>query len=289
MAIEPLFSQPFDAPPPASTSRDVLYTYLETASFVLFLIDQYGLERFQRLYRVSLVPIPNFGEAFCRIYDEEIAYVERDWLEFLAGYAVGQEARARRFVQATFDFFDRVVCSLNELEEYWGKFAFELVSPSEKVSNEYGILTSLLTTLGCFSEQGMTCDEADEAYEAFERTLTAVESLSTTWLEAIHTFEDVLGSIVMAEVDNYGFLIARLEEAWERYQHVGDEGMVERVGKFIAALQCLVQGTDAFASDAPEAAEGLLLKAASLFAELGRPEMVNKVDHLLEVYRCVTP
>ena len=289
MAIEPLFSQPFDAPPPASTSRDVLYTYLETASFVLFLIDQYGLERFQRLYRVSLVPIPNFGEAFCRIYDEEIAYVERDWLEFLAGYAVGQEARARRFVQATFDFFDRVVCSLNELEEYWGKFAFELVSPSERASDEYGILTTVLTTLGRFSEQGMTLNEADALYDAFEKALTTVESSLTLWLNAIQTFKDVLASVAMADVDDYDPLIAKLEEARERYQHVGDDGMVERVGKFIAALQCLVEGTDAFASGAPEAAEELLLKASSLFAELGRQEMVNKVDHLLEACCRVTP
>lgn len=92
-----------------------------------------------------------------------------------------------------------------------------------------------------------------------------------------------------AEVDDYGSLLARLEEARERYQHVGDDGTAERVGRFIAALHCVVQGTDAFARGAPEAAEGLLLKAASLFAELGRLEMVNKVDHLLEVYRYVTP
>jgi hypothetical protein len=92
-----------------------------------------------------------------------------------------------------------------------------------------------------------------------------------------------------ADVDNYGSLIARLEEAWERYQHVGDDGTTERVGKFIAALQCVVKGRDAFASGAPQAAEELLLKASSLFAKLGRQEMVDKVDHLLEVYRHVTP
>ena len=235
MAIEPLFSQPFDAPRPALGSRDVLYTYMESASFVLFLIDQYGLERFQRLYRVSLVPIPSFGEEFCRIYDEELAHVEREWLRFLERYAVGHEARARHFVQAAFDFSDCITESLSELEKYWNRSPFQLVSPSEQVSNEYRTLTSLFIALGSFSERGIPSSEADVAYEAFEQALTAVESSLTLWLRAIQMFESGLDLIL--DITDYEGVITKLEEAQTLYQQVGDEGMVTRTSEYITAFQ----------------------------------------------------
>ena len=287
MPIESLFLLQFDPSLPAS--RVSLYIYVESASFVLFLIDHYGLEKLKQLNQVSGLPSSMFEEKVCKIYGQGLADLEKDWLRFLETYGVGQEARARHFVQAAFDFSDHITEVLSELEMYWNKSAFHLVSPSELVSNEYRTLTSLFIALGSFSDQGMTPSEANEAYQAFEKALTAVESSLTLWLGAIRTFEETLGSISTTDVDNYGSLTSRLEGAWERYQHVGDDGTAERVGKFIAALQCVVEGTDAFASGAPEAAEELLLKASSLFAELGRQEMVNKVDHLLEVYRRVTP
>lgn len=287
MPIESLFLQQFAPSLPAS--RVSLYIYVESASFVLFLIDHYGLEKLKQLNEASGLPFSMFEEKVCKIYGQGLASLEQDWHRFLESYGVGQEARAKYVVLAMFDFSDRITDSLSELEKYWNRSPFQLVSPSEKVSDEYGTLMRLLVALGCSSDQEMTRNEADNAYDAFERTLTAIESLSTTWLKAIRTFEETLSSMSTADVDNYGSLIARLEEAWERYQHVGDDGTAERVGKFIAALQCVVKGRDAFASGAPQAAEELLLKASSLFAKLGRQEMVNKVDHLLEVYRCVTP
>jgi len=285
MAIEPLFSQPFEVPRPPLTSREVLCTYSETASFVLFLIDQYGLERFQRLYRVSLAPIPSFGEAFCRIYDEELAHVERDWLGFLGGYAVGREARAKYFVQATFDFSDRALDALSELEEYWSKFAFELVSPSEKVSNEYETLTRLHIALGSASEQGMAPNEVDEAYDAFERALTAIQSLSTTWLEALRTFEDVLD--FMADADDYESIVAKLKKAQVLYRKVGDEGMVTRTGEYITAFQLLQEGEFALMEGNRVLADDSLSRALGLFSKLDEQQMVRQVSRLLEFSRCV--
>ena len=285
MAIEPLFSQPFDAPRPASTSRDVLYTYLETASFVLFLIDQYGLERFQRLYRVSLVPIPNFGEAFCRIYDEELAHVERDWRQFLESYSVGQEARAKYVVQAMFDFSDRITDALSELEKYWNRSPFQLVSPSEQVSNEHRTLTSSLVGLGNFSDQGITSSEADEAYEAFEKALAAVESSLVLWLRAIQMFESVLNLIL--DIPDYEDVITKLEEAQTLYRQVGDDGMVTRTSEYIAAFQHLQEGRIALINGDHELARNSFSMAWVHFSKLDERGIIHHVKRLLELSRHV--
>ena len=283
MSLDELFSIRFRYS--LTASEALLNLYYEGASFVLFLIDQFGLQKLRQLHRVSWMPISMLKEEFCRIYGEELARVEGDWLGFLQGYAVGHEVRAKRVVQAMFDFSDRIVGALRELEEYWSKFAFELVSLSEKVSNEYGILTSLLTTLGCFSEEGMTCDEADEAYEAFERTLTAVESSLMLWLNAIQMFESVLNLI--SDIPDYEDLITKIEEAQTLYRQVGDGGMVTRTMEYITAFRHLQQGEAAIMDGDHDLAQHSLSMALSLFSKLNEQGTIRHVKRLLELSRHV--
>ncbi len=270
-------------------AENQMLIYQEGASFVQFLIAQYGLSLFRDFYKVSYLPVASLQEEARQTYGKDLSSLEEEWLRFLRGYALVEELRAQHTAEVLQAVDTRIVMPLEQLESYWKRASFELVSPSEKVQREYDTFLDSMFIMGRPSDDEGNADVMAEALARYNRAVAMLEASLSTWLEAIRTFEDVLGSMSTADVDDYGSLIASLEEAWERYQHVGDDATAERVGKFIAALQCVVEGTDAFASGAPEAAEELLLKASSLFAELGRPEMVNTVDHLLEVYRCVTP
>ncbi len=283
MSIESLFLQRFD--PSLSAPRVSVYTYVESASFVLFLIDDYGLERLKQLNEVSGLPFSMFEEQVCKIYGQELAGLEKDWIRFLAGYAVGQEARARHFVQAAFDFSDRITESLSELEKYWNRSPFQLVSPSEKVPNEYETLTRLLVALGSFSDQGMTPGEADEAYQAFEKALTAVESSLTLWLRAIQMFESVLNLIL--DIPDYEGVITKLEEAQTLYQQVGDDGMTTRTGEYIVAFQHLQQGEIALMNGDYDLAQSSFSMAWTHFSKLGEQEIIHRVKRLQELSRHV--
>jgi hypothetical protein len=283
MPIESLFLQRFDLSLPAS--RVSMYIYVESASFVLFLIDDYGLEKLKQLNEVSGLPFSMFEEQVYKIYGQGLADLEQDWHRFLDSYGVGQEARARHFVQAAFDFSDRVVCSLSELEEYWSKFAFGLVSPSEKVSNEYGTLTHLLIALGNLSDQGMTPSEADEAYKAFEKALTEVESSLTLWLRAIQIFESVLTLIL--DIPDYEDVITKLEEAQKLYRRVGDNGMVTRTREYIIAFQHLKQGEIALMHGYHDLACSSFSRALGHFSKLGEQGIIQHVKRLLELARHV--
>jgi len=263
--------------------------YQEGASFVRFLLAKYGLSRFREFYKHSYLPVTSLHEEACQTYGKDLSSLEKEWLRLLRGYVPEEHLRAIYIAEAVRKVDMRIGSLVQQLEGYWKRAPFELVSPSEKVQKEHDTFLDSMVILGRPSDDGGNADAPAEALAAYNRAVAELDASLSTWLKAIRTFEETLGSMSTADVDNYGSLIGRLEEAWGRYQHVGDDGTAERVGKFIAALQCVVEGTDAFASGAPEAAEELLLKASSLFAKLGRQEMVNKVDHLLEVYRRVTP
>ncbi len=283
MPLDELFSTRFRYS--LTASEALLNLYYEGASFVLFLIDQFGLQKLRQLYRVSWMPISMLKEEFCRIYDEELAHVERDWLGFLAGYAVGQEARAKRVTQAMSDFSDRIGGSLRELEEYWNTFSFQLVTPPEKVSKEYRTLTSLLIALGSASEQGITPSEAEEAYEAFEKALTEVESSLALWLRAIQMFESVLNLIV--DAPDYEDVITKLEEAQTLYRQVGDDGMVARTSEYIAAFQHLQEGKIALMNGDDDLAQSSFSMAWAHFSKLDEQAIIHRVKRLLELSRHV--
>jgi len=283
MSIESLFLQRFDPPLPAL--HITLYTYVESASFVLFLIDRYGLEKLKQLNRASGLPFSMFEEQVSKIYGQGLADLEQDWLLFLEGYAVGQEARARHFAQAMFDFSDRVVDSLNELEEYWKRSPFQLVSPSKQVSEEYRTLTNMLVALGRFVDRHITSSEADEAYEAFAQALTEFEASLTRWLDAIQMFERVLG-LILGSPDCED-VITGLEEAQVLYRQVGDDGVVTRIREYIAAFRLLQQGEIAIMNGNYDLAKYSLSMAIGLFSKLDGQGIIHRVKRLQELSRHV--
>jgi len=283
MPIESLFLQRFDPLLPAL--RITLYTYVESASFVLFLIDRYGLEKLKQLNRASGLPLSMFEEQVPKIYGQGLADLEQDWHWFLESYAVGQEARARHFARAMFDFSDRVVDSLSELEDYWKRSPFELVSPSKQVSEEYRTLTSILVALGSLVDRQITASEADEAFEAFAQVLTEFESSLTHWLDAIQMFESVL-SLVLDSPD-YEDVITRLEEAQVLYRQVGDNGIVTRTREYITAFGHLQEGEAAMMNGNHDLARHSLSMALGLFLKLDEQGIIHRVKRLLELSRHV--
>ena len=77
------------------------YLCWQGGSFVAFLIEEYGLEKFKRFYRTDYIKLTlNPGEAIEEIYGKSISKLETDWKNFLEGYATGEESRAEFFLKA---------------------------------------------------------------------------------------------------------------------------------------------------------------------------------------------
>ncbi|MBM4401732.1 MAG: hypothetical protein FJ044_00610 [Candidatus Cloacimonetes bacterium] len=69
--------------------KDPKITYSQSASFVKFLIENYGLEKFKGLWVVK----KNLKEEFQSIYQIEFEKIEKEWLEFLTGYQSRKNSR----------------------------------------------------------------------------------------------------------------------------------------------------------------------------------------------------
>ena len=287
MPLDELFSIRFRDS--LTASEALLNIYYESASFILFLIDRYDMEKLRQLNRVSWLPISMLKQEVYQIYGCNFSTLEKGWCQFLERYATGQEARAEYVVQMLNDWAGLIGGPLKQLELYWHTSPFLLVSPSAKVYGEYDALLGSLIKLASQRAEEADPEAAGKDYEFYQSALATVKNSLATWLEAVHTFEAALNSIAVAKMDDYDFIITELEAAQGLYQEVGDVGMVDRVGKFITAFQSLVLGVTTFAQGSAQIAEETLSKALDLFSELDRQEMVYKVNHLLEIYRYVTP
>jgi hypothetical protein len=65
--------------------------YLESASFVKFLIERYGLDRFKELYGQASGDAAHDEALVQRSYDKGYSVLEDEWLEYLAGLAPSPE------------------------------------------------------------------------------------------------------------------------------------------------------------------------------------------------------
>ncbi|MFB6214591.1 MAG: hypothetical protein ABEI54_01860, partial [Candidatus Bipolaricaulia bacterium] len=107
------------------------YLYWQGGSFVAFLIDEYGLEKFKEFYKTDYITLTlHPDEAAGKIFGKSISQLEKEWTDFLEGYAPGEERRAKLFLQA---WEDRAGSKIYEqLVKIWEEYPFELIGYSSR-------------------------------------------------------------------------------------------------------------------------------------------------------------
>ena len=283
MPLDELFSIRFRDS--LTASEALLNIYYESASFILFLINRYDMEKLRQLNRVSWLPISMLKQEVYQIYGCNFSTLEKGWCQFLERYAMGQEARAEYVVQTLNDWADLIGGLLKQLEPYWYTSPFLLVSPSAKVYGEYDVLLGSLIKLASPRAEETGAEVAGKDYEFYQSALATVKKSLATWLEAIQSFEAVLNSI--PKRPDYGTIIDEIEEIQALYREVDDEGMVTRTGEYITAFQDLSKGKIALMEGDRVLAENLLSRALALFSKLDEQQMARQVSRLLEFSRYV--
>jgi hypothetical protein len=264
-----------------------LYVYNESGSFVLFLIQKYGIEKFKEFYqtirrRLLLLNQQHVEQEFLRVYGLDLASVEREWHRFLEDYAPGLERRAEYIARAYFCYgTEEIRYLMNRLEEFyeqWLEGYPQYVGPlPERVYRQMTATTEAFISLAHNLSLPI-----EQAYGRFQESVDAVKGLLEHWWAAVLAFMDVKELIWYSAP--YERIIAKLEEAQGLYQSVGDEVMVAKTSDYITAFQLLQEGEELLWVDNAQA-KPLLLRALALFLQLDEQRMADKVRRLLDLCR----
>lgn len=200
--------------------------YWQGGSFVAFLIDEYGLEKFKEFYKTDYITLTlRSDEAIEGIYGKSIPQLEKDWTDFLESYAPGEEKRARVFLQT---WEDRTGSRLYQrLVKIWEENQFELIGYSSKAYRLTREMHCARISLGNLS--GPPTDQVLNTYlEADKETKELLE----TWLKAAELYkssrEDVGSSKVKAEET-----LSQLRKARDLYLKAGDNYMAGEISKLV--------------------------------------------------------
>jgi len=264
-----------------------LYVYNESGSFVLFLIQKYGIEQFKEFYqairmRLLLLDQQHVEQEFLRVYGLDLAYVEGEWHQFLEDYAPGLERQAEYIARARFCYgAEEIPYLMDRLEEFyqqWLRGYPQYVGPlPERVYRQMEASFEALHDL----EHDLSLP-VEQAYGRFQESVNAFKVLLEHWWAAVLAFMDA--KELIWESAPYEGIIAKLGEAQGLYQMVGDEVMVAKTGDYITAFQLLQEGEELVGIDNAQA-KSLLLRALALFLKLDEQRMADKIHRLLDLCR----
>jgi hypothetical protein len=89
-------------------------SYLEGGSFVKFLIERYGLDRFKELYGQATGDVAHDEALVHSLYDSDYAGLEQEWLDYLAGLnPTPEQARTLWLTVRSFDLMRRYETELD--------------------------------------------------------------------------------------------------------------------------------------------------------------------------------
>jgi hypothetical protein len=198
------------------------HLYWQGGSLVAFLIDEYGLEKFKEFYKrdyVTLILHPN--EAAGEIYEKSISQLEKDWTDFLEGYAPGEEKRARVFLRA---WEDRLGTEIYEqLVKIWEEYPFELIGYSSRAYRLTREIHCTRVDLGNLSGQ-----PAEKTLEKYREADKEAKELLETWLRAAELFKRIKEEMNDPSVPTEGY-ITRLSEVKSLYSTAADQYMARKV------------------------------------------------------------
>jgi hypothetical protein len=198
------------------------HLYWQGGSFVAFLIDEYGLEKFKEFYKTDYITLTlHPDEVAGEIYGKNILQLEKDWKNFLEGYAPGEEKRARIFLRA---WEDRLGTKIYEqLVKVWEEYPFELIGYSSRAYRLTREIHCARTDLGNLS--GPPAEVAQKEY--LEANQEAKELLET-WLRAAELYERAKKEMDDPSVPLERYL-SRLREVRSLYSTAGDNYMARKV------------------------------------------------------------
>ncbi len=265
-----------------------LYNYYESGSFILFLVQGYGIEKFKTFYSAMRRGPPflsqqDVEQAFYQTYHEDLASVEAAWHRFLESYAPGLEQRAEYLVQtlfldeSEFSLLDklRVFYGLGQPGSPYYVGPIRYVGPvPERVYRLTRAWYSLYLRLA--SDPSMP---PEQAFQEIKANIEVCDAIFQQWWAAVQMYIDARALIFQSAP--YDSIISKLQESQWLYQAVGDEVMAENLGQYIAAYQFLSEGESLIGIGEQGQARSLLLKALTLFCQLNEPKLAQQVRLLL--------
>jgi hypothetical protein len=262
--------------------------YYPAGSLVLFLLEEYGLDRFKKLYAVAAEEFWKIGLLrpskqrvqqiewklrfeVQKIYGKDFRALREEWRSFLADFAPGEEQRALYLLQAhqELEEVERLRIRLGERAEagYLGPVPQELINQQEDV---WGSLRSMAILEAPSSPK--------EQYEEFQRRLEIYRSSLEIWRAAAQNFRDAKERIPSGE--GYERIIAKLQEARSRYSQVGDRRMADKMARYMEGFRLLQEGERLIPELGCRRGVRLLRRAEQIFQELQEFSMAARIREI---------
>jgi tetratricopeptide (TPR) repeat protein len=262
-----------------------LYSYQESGSFIQFLNQRYGIERFKAFFALATVQgnlsQQDLAQVFRRVYGMDLSIVEDQWHQFLESYALGMERRAECIAQTR--VLPDAASLYNLLLTLEGVYQQDLEGSPQLIGPlPEGVFTQMIAAQDTYLslERDLVVDP-EQIYRSYKERREALKAALERWWSAVSAFSYARG--LMMRLAPYASAISELQEAQALYQSVGDEVMAARVNDYATAYQLLSEGEKQLGMGEDEQARSLLWKAWSLFRKLNEPELAHQVRILLMI------
>lgn len=226
---------------------DILYNYDIAGSFVVFLIEEYGMDKFKELYSKPLSE-DSFGEVYWR----SLSVLEKKWLSTV------QEAEVTQKEKDIVQYRDTIKEGL-------------------AIYFEYGFGSIDYGTYPAKAEEGICLFRKmyDEDPKAAFSHLDQFNQGMVAWKKAMETFEEALTQ------KDFGMKAALFKKALSLYETAGDYEMIDVSQKYAAAYESLAFVVNSVEQGDVTRAEEELDKVKPLFEELEHEEEIRSLEQYI--------
>ena len=279
-----------ELPPIRLAVREISpFEYDPAVSFVLFLLREYGLDRFKELYATAAAAQgePGFArrsetqlqqieekvqDEVRRIYGKDLRVLQEEWRSFLTEFAPGEEQRALHLVEAYEEFVK--IWQLRANLRGWSEAGYLSPAP-EKLTQQFEDVRSSLRSLGDLEAP----TSPEELYAEFQEKLKVLQSSLDACQRAPRNFLDAKERIYAGA--DYDVIISKLREAQRLYSQVGDRVMAAKMGKYLEGFRLVQEGERWIRGIGCPRGQDLLRRAQEIFQELQEFSLVERVQEIL--------
>ena len=228
---------------------DILYNYDISGSFTVFLIEEYGIEKFKELYQKPLL-----DDSFQEVYGKSLTNLEVEWLSIVEKAEVTKKeediVRYRDGIQEGLAIYFDIEFDFPDYATY----------PARA---EEGICLFR-------KEYPVNPEEAFSYLDQFNKGLVA-------WKEAIETFSEAI------ELEDVKEKAELFRKAVELYGIAGDEDMINLSGKYATAYESLVLVYGYMEEGNKDLAREELDKITPLLGELEEEEEILLINQYIQI------
>ncbi|MBU7016895.1 MAG: hypothetical protein HXS44_05255 [Theionarchaea archaeon] len=228
---------------------DLLYNYDISGSFAVFLIEEYGIEKFKELYQKSLL-----DDSFQEVYSKSLSDLEEEWLSTV------EKAEVTKIEEDIVRYRDGIQEGLTIY------FGIEFDFP------EYATYPARAEEGICLfrREYPLDPEKAFSYLDQFNKGLMA-------WKEAIETFSEAM------VLENIEMKAELFRKAAELYEIAGDGDMIILSGKYATAYESLVFAYEYMEKGNGELALKKLEEVTPLLGELEEEEEILKINQYIQI------